>query len=907
MHQVRQAMKQLSTNEIRNLFLDYFHELNHAIVDSSSLVPTDDPTLLFTNAGMVQFKDVFLGLEKRDYKRATTSQKSLRVSGKHNDLENVGPSPRHHTFFEMLGNFSFGDYFKKEAIQFAWHLLVEELGMPLERLWFTVYTEDEEAERLWREVGAPADRVLRFGKKDNWWAMGDIGPCGPCSEIHYYWGDLSVQTKDGVNKDDEYLEIWNLVFMQYEQKANGELVPLPRPSVDTGAGLERLASILQGHDNNYDTDAFIPIMDRIQALLGHNAEQRKEHLVGYRVIADHSRAMTFLIGDGVLPGNESRSYVLRMILRRAARFGKMIGFTKPFLAEVCKVVIAQYGDHYTDLPDKEEFILRTVTAEEERFQRTLNTGLSLLDELMAELRAAGQSEIPGKDAFRLWDTYGFPIDITRDVAQEHGFTVDESGFRREMEAQRERARANVITTEASDLSVYGRMLQALKEQGIVGAEGVKHLIYENVEDADTSIAGVIVDGQIVNEASQGQQVEIVLPETPFYVESGGQISDIGEIYYFPEDVERPIWTIHVRDTRRPISGLIVHIGEVTTGTVQAGDPAYAIINVDRRWDIMRNHTATHILHHALRQTLGDHVHQAGSLVAPDRLRFDFTHPQAVRAEELETIERIANEIILANYAVGDRWTSYSRAVEEGAMALFGEKYGDTVRVISIGNREEEPVSMELCGGMHVDSTAEIGSLRIVSEASSASGVRRIEAVTGRAAEQWIKNRLATLSRTANALRTRPEVVDEAVDHLQEQNRKLQQELEAMRSQLARQQSETLLNRAIRVEGLAVLAEQVQVDDADTLRQMTDWFRDKLGSSVVVLGSVIDAKPLLIAAATEDAVKRGIHAGNLVRDAAKIVGGGGGGRPNMAQAGGRDAEKLPDALKIVSAWVERNLK
>jgi alanyl-tRNA synthetase len=485
--------------------------------------------------------------------------------------------------------------------------------------------------------------------------------------------------------------------------------------------------------------------------------------------------------------------------------------------------------------------------------------------------------------------------------------VDEAGFNRQMAAQRERARASVVTTEASDLSIYGQVLAQMKEKSIVGSDGVKHLIYENVEDADTNVAAIIVDGEIVEQAHAGQAVEIVLPETPFYIESGGQVSDIGEIYYFPEDVEKPIWTVHVRDTRRPISGLIVHVGEVTGGTVQAGDPAYAIINVERRWDIMRNHTATHLLHAALREHLGNHVHQAGSLVAPERLRFDFTHPRALTPEELEAIERSVNEKILGNFTVGDRWTSYDRAVEEGAMALFGEKYGDTVRVIAIGNRQEDPISMELCGGMHVDSTAEIGSLRIVSESSSASGVRRIEAVTGRAAEQMVKNRLNTLVRVANVLHTRPETVGEAVEQLQEQNRRLQQELEAMRAQLARQQSESLIDRAIHVDGLAVLAEQVEADDADTLRQMTDWFRDKLGSSVVVLGSVIDEKPILIAAATDDAIQRGVHAGNLVREVAKIVGGGGGGRPNMAQAGGRDVHKLPDALKSVPAWVERSLK
>jgi len=901
-------MKQLSTKEIRQLFLDYFNELNHAIVDSSNLVPADDPTLLFTNAGMVQFKDVFLGLEKRDYNRAVTSQKCLRVSGKHNDLENVGPSPRHHTFFEMLGNFSFGDYFKREAIQFAWHLLVNELGLPTERLWFTVYTEDDEAEKLWHQVGAAPDRVLRFGKKDNWWAMGDVGPCGPCSEIHFYWGDLDKQVPGGVNKDDEYLEIWNLVFMQYEQKEpGGELIPLPKPSVDTGAGLERLASILQGKDNNYDTDAFAPIMQRIQELLGHSDAQRQEHLVGYRVIADHSRAMTFLVGDGVLPGNESRNYVLRMVLRRAARFGKRIGFEKPFLAEVCQAVIDEYGAHYTDLPAKQSFILQTVTAEEERFQRTLNTGLALLDQIIQGLREKGESIIPGDEVFRLWGTYGFPVDITRDVAQEQGFTIDEAGYRAALAEDRALSKASAIAHLPADLSVYGKLLQDLQEAGSLDENGVKSLIYESAADADTKIIGLVVDGASVANAQPGQRVEVVLPQTPFYVESGGQVSDSGEIYYFPEDLEEPVWYVRVEETRRPIAGLIVHIGEVVAGTVEVGDPAYAIIDVERRWDIMRNHTATHILHKELRAHLGDHVHQAGSLVAPDRLRFDFTHTAAISREELADIERAANEVILANLLVGDRWTGLEQAKAEGAMALFGEKYGDTVRVVSIGNPDDDDYSKELCGGTHVDSTAEIGSLRITSEGSSASGVRRIEAVTGRGAAQLVESRMSVLGQTASLLRVRPEEVGDAVSQLREQNRRLQQEIEQLQGKLARQESESLLGNARPIGGLAVLAQQVHVDNVDTLRQMTDWFRDKLGSSVVVLGAVIDDKPMLIAAATEDAVQRGIHAGNLVRDAAKIVGGGGGGRPNMAQAGGRDVEKLADALGIVPGWVERNLK
>ena len=634
-------MRRLSTNEIRQYWLDYFKSKGHEIVDSSSLVPINDPTLLFTNAGMVQFKDVFLGLDQRPYKRATTSQKCMRVSGKHNDLENVGPSPRHHTFFEMLGNFSFGDYFKQEAIQFAWDLLIKQLDLPLERLWFTVYKDDDEAERYWLDVGVPQERILRFGKKDNWWAMGDTGPCGPNSEIHYYWGDLSKQTAAGVNVDDEYLEIWNLVFMQYDQKPSGELVNLPATGVDTGAGLERLASILQDKDNNYDTDAFSPIMDCIQKLRGQSDAERSANLFRYRAIADHSRAITFMIGDGVLPGNEGRSYVLRMILRRAARFGKLIGFEAPFLAQVADTVIEQMGGHYTDLPFKRDFILQTITDEEERFHRTLNTGLNLLDELMEKLRAKNSTVIPGEEAFYLWDTYGFPIDLTRDVVAEDGFTVDEQGFQAALAEQKEKSRAGAQEKTGRDVSIYVTLLGSLQQKGTVGTEGVKHLIYESLAEVDTIVAGIIVNGEIVEQAHKGDEVEIIIPETPFYVESGGQVSDTGEIYYFPEDLETPVWTVEVTEARRRIPGLIVHIGKVTSGTVQVHDPVCAALNADRRWDIMRNHTATHILDATLRERLGTHVHQAGSLVAPDRLRFDFTHPQPLHTDELADIERRA--------------------------------------------------------------------------------------------------------------------------------------------------------------------------------------------------------------------------------------------------------------------------
>ncbi len=903
-------MKRLSTNQLRQLFLDYFNELNHEIVSSSSLVPSNDPTLLLTNAGMNQFKDVFLGAEKRPYRRATTSQKCMRVSGKHNDLENVGPSPRHHTFFEMLGNFSFGDYFKRDAIRFAWHLLVEELGLEVDRLWFTVYETDDEAEKLWIETGARPERVRRFGKKDNWWAMGDTGPCGPCSEIHYYWGDLALQNHTGVNKDDEYLEIWNLVFMQFDAKADGNLVPLPAPSVDTGMGLERLASILQGKQNNYDTDAFSPIMDRIQQLLGHSMEQRQTlpTLYRYRAIADHVRSCSMMVGDGVLPGNENRNYVLRMILRRAARFGKLLGFDAPFLAQLADVVIEQMGVHYTDLVTKRDFILSTITDEEERFHRTLNLGLARLDELIEKLKTQGQTVIPGDEIFDLWETFGFPIDLTRDVAEDSGFTLDETGFRTAREEAQEVSRAGGGRFK-QDLSAYTDLLAKLRAEGVLDAQdGVKHLIYENLAEAEATVAGILIEGKAVEQAHVGTQIELVLTQTPFYAESGGQMGDSGEIYFWPEDTPEPVWSVQVTDTRKRLPGMILHIGIVTSGTVSVDDPAWAVIDSDRRWDIMRNHTATHVLHAALRKHLGTHVHQAGSLVSPERLRFDFTHNQSLSKDEVSQIEQFASEVILSNFAVSTRTTTYKQAVKEGAMALFGEKYGDEVRVVSFGEQEDEgPVSMELCGGTHVDSTAEIGGFHVVSEGSVSAGTRRIEVVTGRAAKQLVNERLDLLDRTADLLRIKPESLESSVRQLQEQNSQLQRELTQLRQKIAQQDSQTLLDKAVRIDGFAVLATQVNAQTVDAMRQMSDWFRDKLGSSVVALGAVIDDKPMLVASVTDDLIARGMHAGNLVRDTAKVIGGGGGGRPNMAQAGGKDSAKLGEAIDSVAAWVQRNLK
>ena len=606
-----------------------------------------------------------------------------------------------------------------------------------------------------------------------------------------------------------------------------------------------------------------------------------------------------MVNDGVLPGTEGRNYVLRMILRRAARFGKLIGFDQPFLAHLANVVVDIMGDHYTDLHRKREYILQTITDEEERFHRTLTTGLALLEELMAKLRAGGSAEIGGRDAFHLWDTFGFPIDLTRDIAADNGFTVDEAGYFNALVAAKEQSRVTAQEKGVQDVTVYSQLMAQMQAAGGVGATGVRHLIYENVAAVETTVAGLLVDGRPVDEAHAGQKVEIVLPETPFYVASGGQISDTGEIYYFPEDFETPVWTVEVTDARRPIPGLIVHAGTVVSGTVRVGDPAEAEIDVERRWDIMRNHTATHVLHAVLRDRLGTHVHQSGSLVAPERLRFDFTHGQPLDKEDVA-----ANEIVLANYPVNTRWTSRKRAIEEGAMALFGEKYGEEVRVVSFG--EEEGVSQELCGGTHVESTAEIGSFRVVSESSVAAGVRRIEVVTGRGAEALIEERFDTLGRAADLLRTKPGEVEHALRQLLEQNAQLQRELNAARRMQAQQDTAALLDQAVSVDGFKVLAVQVAAGDVETMRQMTDWLRDKLGSSVVAVGAVIEEKPMLVAAVTPDLIVRGMHAGNLVRDVARVIGGGGGGKPNLAQAGGKDSAKLPEALGQVKAWVEKNL-
>jgi alanyl-tRNA synthetase len=612
-----------------------------------------------------------------------------------------------------------------------------------------------------------------------------------------------------------------------------------------------------------------------------------------------------MIGDGVTPGNEGRQYVLRMILRRAARFGLLIGFEGPFLAQIASVVVDEMGGHYSDLPGKRDYILQSITEEEERFHRTLRTGLRIMDELMATLRAKGETTIPGAEAFHLWDTYGFPVDLTRDIAQDNGLTIDEAAFAAALAEQKERSRAGAVEKIGRDVSHYAALLRRLQAEGAVSKKGVQHRIYDDLAEVATTVAAILINGEVTDSVSVGETAEIILPETNFYVESGGQVSDTGELYYFPEDLDEPVWTFSVTDTQRPVPGLIVHIGSVTSGSIQVGDPAEAVIDTERRWDIMRNHTATHVLQAVLRWRLGGHVNQAGSSVTPERLRFDFTHGAPLSREDLAEVEKRANEIVLANYAVNTRWTSHKQAIKEGITALFGEKYGDEVRVVSFG--EEERISAELCGGTHVDSTAEIGSFRILTEGSVSAGVRRMEVTTGRFAETLIEERIGALEKVASLLHTRPAEAGQAVQSLLEQQSALQREVAQLKQKLARQESEALLARAVLMDGFSVLAVLVPADNVDTMRQMSDWFRAKLGSSVVAVGAVIDEKPLVVAAVTDDVQKRGMHAGNLVRDVAKIMGGGGGGRPNMAQAGGRDAEKLAEALQSVTAWVKANLK
>jgi len=874
----------MKSAEIRKRFLDYFARNGHAVVTSSSLVPGNDPTLLFTNAGMVQFKDVFLGLEQRPYTRAASSQRCVRAGGKHNDLENVGYTARHHTFFEMLGNFSFGDYFKRDAIRFGWEFMTGEMGLPPEKLWVTVFEDDDEAAEIWLdEIGVAPERFGRMGAKDNFWAMGDTGPCGPCTEIFYDHGAGVPGGPPGSPDEDgdRYVEVWNLVFMQYDRAADGTMTELPKPSVDTGMGLERMATVMQGVHSNYDNDLFSSLIDAAAELTG--AAERDSNSL--KVIADHIRACAFLVVDGVLPSNEGRGYVLRRIIRRAIRHGYQLGQTAPFFHRLVAPLDAEMGEAYPELSAKRAHVEKVLLQEEERFAETLEQGMGILEDAIAGLSGA---EIPGATAFKLYDTYGFPVDLTADIARERGLTVDEQGFETAMDAQRARGRAG-SHFGVGDLQTS---LATIIAAGDASRTDTRFLGYETTE-SDGKVTLLAAFGAETASATEGDQIVVFLDQTPFYAESGGQVGDTG--WLTSDDVE-----IQVTDTQRVGAGH-AHVGCVTRGTLNVGDRLAAVVDTARRNAIVINHSATHLMHAALRQVLGDHVQQKGSLVAPDRLRFDFSHYEPVTAEQLDEIEALVNTEIRSNAAAETAVMEFDDAVASGAIALFGEKYDDRVRVLRMGD-----FSVELCGGTHVTRAGDIGLFKIVAEGGIAAGVRRIEAVTGDNALAWVRAGDDALKRIAGLVRGTRDDAEDKVRQMLERGRQLEKEVQKLRGQLASGQGQDLSEQAVDVGGIKVLAAKVDGADARALRDATDRLKQRLGTAVVVLGSVEDGKVRLVAGVTKDAMKT-IKAGELINDVAACVGGKGGGRPDMAQAGGSDPSGLDAALERVSVFVAERVQ
>lgn len=855
----------MTGNEVRQAFLDYFAENGHTVLPSSPLVPQKDPTLLFTNAGMVQFKSVFLGEQDLGTRRATTSQKCLRVSGKHNDFENVGRTARHHTFFEMLGNFSFGDYFKHDAIRFGWELLVDVLGLDTDKLWVTVFRDDDEAAEIWRnEIGVSPDRIVRLGEKDNFWSMGDTGPCGPCSEILF---DQGPQFAGTIDDGDRYLELWNLVFMQFNRNAEGIMTPLPRPSIDTGAGLERIAAVLQGKENNFDSDLFAAIHRETERLSGVEYNKNPEMTVSMRIIADHIRAITFLIGDGVMPSNEGRGYVLRRIMRRAARHGVLIGLKDPFLFQVSGAVIETMKSAYPELVDRATYIAKIVKNEESRFLRTLENGLKILN---AEL-ARSADVLDGEVAFKLYDTFGFPLDLTEDICRDREMTVDHAGFKQAMERQRTQSRAAWEGSGAEELNLGHRELltKGLTTEFVSYGQG----------KAEAEIVGLLKDGALVERLEAGEKGELVVDVSPFYAEMGGQMGDKGKALAGDALVE-------VTDAKNIGASLIGHQVKVGKGSLTVGQRVTMAVDPVRRRRIERNHTATHLLHKALHEVLGSDAKQAGSLVAPDRLRFDFTHYSAVTPDELTAIEARVNELIMADEPVNANQMTYDEAIAAGAIALFGEKYEADVRMIAIG----EDTSKELCGGTHLTRTGQIGPFVIVSEGSVAAGVRRIEALTGDGAVAHIQTEHERLLSAAELLKTAPTDIVERAEKVLGQLKQAEKEIEKLKDKLAGQASKSILDDVVEIEGVKVLAAQVKLDNPKELRGMAATLRDKLGSGVVVLGAAAGGKALLIVLVSDDLVGR-YHAGKIISAAAQAVGGGGGGKPDMAQAGGSDPGKL----------------
>jgi alanyl-tRNA synthetase len=871
----------MTSDQVRKAFLDFFKEKGHKIIPSSPLIPRGDPTLLLTNAGMVQIKPYFLGEEVPPSPRLASCQKCFRTS----DLASVGDAG-HLTFFEMLGNFSVGDYFKREAIAWAWEFVTERLKLDPERLWATIFLDDDESFGYWREVGVPEERILRFGEEDNFWGpAGDSGPCGPCSELHYDFGQEFGCGKSSCRPNCDcgrFSEIWNLVFTQYDQDREGNRTPLAKPNIDTGMGLERTAAVMQGQSNVYDTDLFVPLIEKIAGLSGrkYGADEASDYAM--RVVVEHGRGIAFLIADGVLPGNEGRGYVLRRVLRRTALFGRRLGLEKPFIDNIAEATVELMGHIYPELKKRRDFILQVVEDEETRFGATLSTGLELLDDIVAEAAKTGKKEISGGQAFKLYDTYGFPVELTQEIAADRGFSVDLDGFEIEMEKQKEKAREThkfKVKVGGGEVEVHG------------GVEATSFVGHDNLSYKST-IVSLAVNNKPADKIEKGQEASLLLECTPFYGEMGGQVGDTGQIRGHNGLFE-------VTDTIQLPPSIIVHQGRVVDGYLSVGDEVEAVVETERRLDIARNHTATHLLQMALRRVLGEHVQQRGSLVAPHRLRFDFSHLKALTSKQIADVNRIVNEAIRRNLPVYDEVVSYKEAIEAGAIALFDEKYGDTVRVLKIG---KPFVSAELCGGTHVSATGEIGLFHIISESSIGAGLRRIEAVTGRGAEQYFAERLSDLEHIAKSLATSPEEargkVSAVVGELDEERK---QRL-ALERELARKTAESLLAQAEVVKGVKLLAAKVPSSRLEILREMSDLLRDKLGSAIVVLGTVYEDKPAFLAAVTPDLVARGYDAGKIVKQVAAVTGGSGGGRPSLAQAGGKDKKKLDQALKLVKSLI-----
>ncbi|EAQ1754499.1 alanine--tRNA ligase [Salmonella enterica] len=873
-----------STAEIRQAFLDFFHSKGHQVVASSSLVPNNDPTLLFTNAGMNQFKDVFLGLDKRNYSRATTSQRCVRAGGKHNDLENVGYTARHHTFFEMLGNFSFGDYFKHDAIQFAWELLTGEnwFALPKERLWVTVYETDDEAYEIWeKEVGIPRERIIRIGDNkgapyasDNFWQMGDTGPCGPCTEIFYDHGDHIWGGPPGSPEEDgdRYIEIWNIVFMQFNRQADGTMEPLPKPSVDTGMGLERIAAVLQHVNSNYDIDLFRTLIEAVAKVTGATDLGNKS----LRVIADHIRSCAFLVADGVLPSNENRGYVLRRIIRRAVRHGNMLGAKETFFYKLVGPLIEVMGSAGEELKRQQAQVEQVLKTEEEQFARTLERGLALLDEELAKLQG---DTLDGETAFRLYDTYGFPVDLTADVCRERNIKVDEAGFEAAMEEQRRRAR------EASGFGAdYNAMIRVDSASEFKG--------YDHLE-LNGKVTALFVDGKAVEAINAGQEAVVVLEQTPFYAESGGQVGDKGEL-------KGAGFTFAVDDTQK-YGQAIGHLGKLSAGALKVGDAVQADVDEARRARIRLNHSATHLMHAALRQVLGTHVAQKGSLVSDKVLRFDFSHNEAMKPSEIRQVEDLVNAQIRRNLPIETNIMDLEAAKAKGAMALFGEKYDERVRVLSMGD-----FSTELCGGTHASRTGDIGLFRIISESGTAAGIRRIEAVTGEGAMATVHAQSDRLNDIAHLLKGDSQNLGDKVRAVLERTRQLEKELQQLKDQAAAQESANLSSKAVDLNGVKLLVSELAGIEPKMLRTMVDDLKNQLGSTVIVLATVVEGKVSLIAGVSKDVTDR-VKAGELIGMVAQQVGGKGGGRPDMAQAGGTDAAALPAALASVQGWVSAKLQ